>query len=455
MDIEKIIRSGESETVEFKASLAETKQIIETLSAFSNGGGGMVYVGVDDRGSVRGVDIGKSTLENLANEIKRNTDPPLFPSIYIEVLDGKEVICIEVNESPTKPMFAFDKVFKRVGKTNQRITSNEIRKIFSEGLENKWDSQLLPSASLDDIDWEFVTNFYIPRYERRTKTKIRGKPEPLLVTLGCVKDGAPTNGGILLFGKNPQRFFINSYIALARYKTTDVSTERLDYKEFQGNIYHQIDKCDRYIFEHIAMMSKQYPGIVEREDIPEYGLFTIRELITNAVCHRDYRDQSSKIIIKIFSDSIEFFNLGGLPKNITIKNITEQQYSRNPVIARSLAKIGFIEELGEGWDKILDEHGKHPLHPKMPKIGGDGTSMLVTIYSTREKMERPVIGDLNERQRTALEYIKTNGRITNREYQKLNLVGNKTAYKDLSDLVDKGVLIPKGKGRSRRYILRS
>jgi len=84
-------------------------------------------------------------------------------------------------------------------------------------------------------------------------------------------------------------------------------------------------------------MSKLLPYQVQRQDIPEYGLFSIRELITNTVCHRDYENQHTKIIIKIFSNKIEFYNPGGLPENITPRNIAEKQYSRNPVIAKVLA----------------------------------------------------------------------------------------------------------------------
>ena len=98
----------ESETVEFKSSLSELKQIIETLSAFSNGEGGKIFVGVDDEGQIKNVDIGRNTIENLANKIKRNTDPPLYPSIAVEEHDTKKIIVIKIAKSPIKPVFAFD-----------------------------------------------------------------------------------------------------------------------------------------------------------------------------------------------------------------------------------------------------------------------------------------------------------------------------------------------------------
>jgi len=117
----------------------------------------------------------------------------------------------------------------------------------------------------------------------------------LLEALNCIIDDKPTNAGVLLFGKNPQKIFINAYIAIARYKGKEVGIERLDYKEFNGNLFHQIDECDKYIKEHIAIMSRLFPYKVEREDIPEYPLFSIRELVTNAVVHRDYAIIGSRL----------------------------------------------------------------------------------------------------------------------------------------------------------------
>lgn len=446
------IPKQENERIEFKTSLAEWKEIIETISAFSNTHGGSIFIGVSDSGEILGVNLGKKSLEDLADKIKQSTDPKTFPNITILEIGKFEIIKIDIEESDLKPVFAFDKVFKRVGKTNQRVTSHEIRKIFSKDLERLWDAQALKVASKKDIDWKFFKDFFIPRYEERAGSKIAGSPQALLSTLECICGDHPTNAGILLFGKDPQRFFMNGYIALARYKARAVSTERLDYKEFHGNLFQQIDDCDKYIHEHMAMMSKQYPGVVERKDIPEYGLFTIRELITNAVCHRDYRLQGSKVIIKMFEGSIEFYNPGGLSGDITLDNITQQQYSRNPVIAKTLAKIGYIEELGEGWDKLLEEHKKHPLHPKTPKITTDEHSMLVTIFSTKETFERFENATLNERQKKALKYLETHDRLTNADYRAVNPgISDRQTLNDLHDMIKKGLIVRIGEKKGAYY----
>lgn len=458
-----IRKKRESQQIEFKKSLAERKEIIETISAFANSGGGELFIGVEENkdGSISevvGIKISGKEIENLSNEVKQNTDPVIYPSLEVKEVEGKPVLVIGVKESQVKPVFAkINKTpvaFKRVGKINQKIDANELRQILSKGKELLWDSQICDETTLDDIDWRFIGKDSIPLYEEISKKKLIGNPKELLESLGCIRNNKPTNAGILLYGKNPQKFFMNSYIALARYKEKEEGIERLDYKEFEGNLFQQIDNCDRYVKEHIAVMSRLLPYQVQRQDIPEYGLFSIRELITNAVCHRDYENQHTKVIIKMFSDRIEFYNPGGLPGEITPEDITEKQYSRNPITAKVLAKIKYIEELGEGWNKIINEHKKHPLKPELPSIKADKQTVLVTIFSTKEKFEEEKILELSGRQKRIIEYLKKNQKITTSICANILGVSNDTALRELSKLKSRDMIKKKGIGRSVYYILK-
>ncbi|MCD6569055.1 putative DNA binding domain-containing protein, partial [bacterium] len=415
------------------------------ISAFSNTEGGRIFIGISNSGKIIGTHIGKGTVEKLANNISQHTDPEVYPRITTKKIEGKDIIIIEVKESPDHLVLAFGRPFKRVGKSTRRMSKDEYERLILEKHREKlrFDNQFRKGATLKDIDWKFVEERFIPLYEKVSGRDIIGTPRSILESLGCIEKGKPTNAAILLFGKNPQKFFMNAYIAIARYKGRTIGGERLDYKEFRGNIIEQIDNCDKYIKEHITVMSQLLPHKVEREDIPEYGLFSIRELITNALCHRDYKNQHSKVIIKLFDNRIEFYNPGGLPDHITPKNIIREQFSRNPLIAKVLAKIRYIEELGEGWDKIIDEHKNHPLKPKMPKINAESESVLVTLFSTKEKFKGGAL-ELNNRQRKAISYVREKGKITNSEYQSLNKTTKKTATRDLLDLVKREILIKKG-----------
>jgi len=216
MDIEELVERGESQSLEFKESLRLKDEIGETISAFSNSDGGTVIVGVSDGGGVPGMDIGKNTLEELANYIKRNTDPRIFPSVKTVEVGEKNVVIVEVEESAEKPVFFKNHGYKRVGKTNQMISSSELRKLAKESGEKiYWDEQICKEASLEDIDEDKV-RWYLERREEIRKVK---KPEKmdidtLVLNIGAAKKAnseiKPTNAGILFFGKNPQRFVLQS-----------------------------------------------------------------------------------------------------------------------------------------------------------------------------------------------------------------------------------------------------
>lgn len=450
----KLIEKGESEKVEFKESLQLRDEIGEALSAFCNALGGIVLVGVSDSEKIIGVHTGRNTLEELANYIKRNTDPQVYPSVEVVETDLGDVVVVRVNESHDKPVFFKKHAYKRIGKSSHRISSTEMRKLAKE--ENKklsWDEGICESATLDDIDYMFVKDTFMSLYEKLSEKRIESRMMDLLKSMRCISNDKPTNAGILLFGKDPQKFFRNAYIALARYPGKEVYGRKSDYKEFMGNIFQQIDDCKDYLVGHTALMSKLTPGDIRRKDIPEYGIFSVRELITNAVCHRDYMDQGGKIIIKMFDDRIEFYNIGALPEWITPDNIISEQYSRNPVITKVLAKVEYIEELGEGWDKIIKEHKEHPMKPKMPEIKSSGNSTLVSLFSTKEKFE----GEkyiMNRRQGKIMKYIGANGSITTRECSDLLNVSADTALRELSKLMSVDLINQRGTGRGVCYVIK-
>jgi len=171
-EIKELLQKGESETLEFKKSLAERKEILETISAFANSNGGKIFIGIEGEkdGSVKeivGVKIKGKEIESLANEIKQNTDPVIYPSIEVKEIGRKSTLVVKIKKSLIKPVFVkIDGIpiaFKRVGKTNQKIDVNELRRIISEGREFLWDSQVCAEASLEDIDWEFYYSAGIHR----------------------------------------------------------------------------------------------------------------------------------------------------------------------------------------------------------------------------------------------------------------------------------------------------
>jgi len=457
-EIIKLLKEGESETVEFKPSLSQTDKVIESISAFSNANGGTIVIGVSDKGEVLGADIGKRTIEILANRIKQNTDPVIYPSISIENVEGKNIIVIEVRESKSKPVFAFDKVYKRVGKSNQRVSSGEIRKLALEGKKVYWDEEICEDASLEDIDEDKV-RWYLERREeiRKVKKPEKMDMETLLLNIGAAKkvnsEIKPTNAGILFFGENPQRFVLQSQLRLARFAGKELTRDFLDRLDCSGTLWEMVEGSEDFVRKNIRLFGFRTEYSFQRIDRLEYPIKAIRESIINALIHRNYFEPADTRVA-IFDDRIEIISPGTFPEGVTPEE--PRHVPVNPVLCQLMYDVGFIEKYGSGI-YMINELCKEWGIPKPEYELSEVETKVIFRSGGKAIVIREIekLGvELNERQRKALRYVLEKGFITNRLYQELNDVGKKTAYLELSGLVEKGLLLSAGKGRSVRYVAR-
>lgn len=441
----------ESETIEVKSSLLELKKILEALSAFSNSKGGKVLVGIDDSGLIKGVDIGKNTMENLANDIKRSTDPPLFPSLTVEELEKKKIISIEVKESPIKPVFALDRAFKRVGKTNQRLTSSDIRELSRIGVGYCYTAQDMNNATLDDVSDESIRRFVETSKERRGWTIEYSDKWDFLVKMGLASRRTLTIAAMLLFGKDPQQHIIQSEARCGRFK----GTEPLEFEDFDvigGDIMGQVDGLMKSVKRNLKL-GVRIGDRPERIESWEYPLSAIREGIVNAVCHRDY-GESSNVQVRIFDDRLEIWSPGKLPPGITVDKLKGEHESvpPNPLIAKPFFLAGLIENWGTGTNRIVQDCARAGL-PE-PEFKETGTSFVITFGKDTLSDEYLRGLGLNERQIKAAMYVKARGKLTNKEYQDEFAVSKATATRDLTRLVEASVFEIKGIGkRDIHYVL--
>jgi ATP-dependent DNA helicase RecG len=201
---------------------------------------------------------------------------------------------------------------------------------------------------------------------------------------------------------------------------------------------------------------------LERQDVLEYPEYAVREALVNAVCHRDYRTRGRRIEIRKFSDRMEIVSPGGLAGYITLDNIIEEHFSRNPRLVQGLFQWGYIEELGLGIDRMIEDMTAYG-HPP-PKFTATTHSFSVVLSNHRERrghfsITQPIMTPdgltVNERQARALQYIRDHGRVTNRDYQNLCPdVTAETLRTDLVDLVEKGILMRIGEKKGTYYILK-
>ncbi len=446
-ELKKMIESHETENVELKPSLSQINEIVENISAFSNAGGAIILVGVSNSGKILGVDVGKDTIERLANKIVSNTEPKIYPKISVEEMGGKKVIVVDVPKSE-EIVLAFGRPFKRVGKSTARMGREEYERRILERKKIYWDSQIC-DATMEDIDGEKVRWFLRKaKYERRLNIEPETPVAEALERLKLIKNGELTNAAVLLFGKNPQRFFLQAETRCARFKGTE-PLEFIDMKVFGGNIFDQRDIAVEFVKEHIKLHAKIVG--TEREEIWEYPIEAVREGITNALCHRDC-EIASNVQIRIFDDRIEIWNPGALIEGLTVEKLKGKHESvlRNPLIGKCFFLVKFIEQWGTGTNRIIKETVNHGL-PE-PAFEDTKTSFIITFR--KYKITDEVLADLNERQKKAIEFLRVHGKITNKKYIQLNPdITDRTALNDLNGMIKKGIIKASGEKKYRYYIL--
>jgi len=459
MNLKEFIKRTESEILEFKKSAGEWKEIIETISAFSNTRGGKIVIGVSKSGKLFGTDIGKDTIEHLTNKISQNTDPKVHPSIASEKMEGKSIIVIEVKESIDHLVLAFGRPFKRVGKSTVRMSKDEYERFILEKHKEKleFDVQIATEAIISDIDKQRLKWFLRKaKEERNYDIDLETSIKEALDRLNLIQDVKLTNTAILLFGKNPQKFFPQVKIRAGRLKGTE-GLDFIDMKVFEGTIPQLRENAMKFIMEHI------HHGVFfdanRRYDKWEYPLRAVEEVLNNALAHRDYFS-NAEVQLSIYDDRIEVWNPGELPKPLTPEDLKRKHKSipRNKLLADKLFLIKFIEQWGKGTNRIIDEMKQNNLpEPIFQNLsGGFEVTLIGPGQSFVEKIEKEKYHrlEINKRQQVAIEYVKSKGSMTRSEYMKINNISHKTAHLELKELVEKKLFIQVGKARATKYLLK-
>ena len=379
-----------------------------------------------------------------------NTEPKIYPEISTLKTGDKNLILISVKPSPQKPHTANGRPFKRVGKNTKAMSQGEYESLLLEKNKDKmqFDAFECKGAKLVDIDQVKVKWFLRKaKAERNFDIEPETPVKEALVRLGLIKNGKITNAAILLFGKNPQKIFLQAETRCARFKGIE-PLEFIDMKVFGRNILDQRDDVVEFIKEHIKLHAKIVE--MERAEKWEYPIEAIREAVTNALCHRDYQI-SSNVQVRIFDDRIEVWGCGPLPKPLTIDDLKKKHDSvlRNPLIGRNFFLIKFIEQWGTGTNRIIEECLKHGLpEPLFEEI----TENLVITFR-KYKISEEEMQKLNERQKKAMEYLKIHKKITRSEYVKLTNSAERTAFRDIEELYKSKIITRKGTGKQTYYEL--
>lgn len=435
----------ENQNIEWKESWRD--EYLKWICGFANARGGKIIIGKNDNGEIVGVAKAKRLMEDIPNKIQ--TQLGIICDVDLKNEDGKDFI--EIDVKPYDVLISYQgKYYYRSGSTKQELKGNVLNNLLLKKAGKTWDDVIEPRANLKDIDHSAIEAL------KKGATASKRLPfiaeekniEQILDNLLLLEDGNLKRSAVLLFGKNPCRFFINAFVKIGRFGQTD---DDLRFQEvIEGNAFQLADKVLEVLDRKFFVSPISYKGL-QRVESWEYPYEAIREVILNAIVHRDY--MGAPIQISVYDDKLIVWNEGSLPDDLTIEDLKRKHSSRphNPILASAFFKGGLIEAWGRGTIKIINECKNAGL-PE-PLIENDSGGISVTLF---KNISKKIIdfgpGELNTRQLKALEFLREKGKIRNADYQILNNVSKRTASRELKEMVDKEVIELSGIGAGANYI---
>ena len=442
----------ESQIVEFKESWRD--ESLKTVCAFANTDGGTLYIGVNNHGEVVGVENVKKLMEDLPNKVM-NT---FVIVVNIETVEenGTQFIKMSIPKSQIALSY-HGKFYARSGSTTQELKGSALQKLLLKANNLSWDEIGVDNATFDDIDEETVARFVVRATEyNRLPMGINSKNiKQLFQNLKLLtREGELTRAAILLFGKEPTRFFSYATFKIGRFRGTD-PTDLIIQDKVEGNLFTMFEQVIDFLKSKYLLSPISYQGMqrVETLEIPDRA---IREAILNAVIHKDYTSPSA-ISLRVYDPTISIWNDGEL-ENLTIEDLSKEHdsYQRNPLIADIFYRAGDIEAWGRGTLTIIEQTVKSGLPKPTFQSRQGGLEVIFQRNPMRLSDNGEIIqsSQISERQQKAIEYIRQRGTISNKIYQEINNVSKPTATRDLQNLVSLKMIEMTGTaGENIKYVL--
>lgn len=442
---------------------APLAQFAATLVGMANSVGGSIFLGIAPRsGHVLGVKDVEVAIDRIFQAAMLADPPLLLPLPKVFSLGQETIVQVLVPQGMPHVYNLEGRFLWREGRENNPIPPRQLRLLLIERGEVQFEARLPAESSLQEVDLDQVTD-----YVRAYQTAIHpANPDQLpswqelLLQRGCLRQVAgelqPTYAMELLFGLHPQRWLPSASILAARFSGVAFA-DRFIKTEIGGSLPDQLRQAETFIRTNLQRVVRLI-GLTRQETL-EYPFEAVRELLVNAVAHRDYNVQGDNIHLNIFADRLEVISPGGLPGPVNLDNLLEARFSRNPVIVQVLSDLGFVERLGYGLDRVVTLMRQNGLQsPRFEEVAG---TFKVTLFNepTGEEafpdMARFREMDLNPRQEMALNHLVGHRRISNSDLQALCPdVHPESLRRDLADLVSRGVLIKIGDKRATYYILK-
>ena len=398
--LEYLCFTPESQYLERKSARKKPRELLKTLIGFANADGGVLVIGVEDDGRITGFNHSKAhSIESFQQIDRELVSTPIMKRFDIipvtnEAGESDNILIICVDPSVNRVIVApNDVVYLRQGDETIELSYERRRMLEYDRGQRYVEDELVLDATLEDIDEDLITEF-----QQHLGTEVSLSTVEVLKARNLYRDEYITKAGILLFGKDPSRFLPQARLKFVRFGGTEMGLGQ-DFNviksiEFNKALPRVITESREFIKTQLRdFQTLQDDGIFTT--VPEYPEFAWFEGIVNAVTHRDYSVHGDHIRVLMYDDHLSIESPGKLPNIVTIENIREERFSRNPRIARILSEFGWVREMNEGVKRIYSEMAQYYLHD--PVYTDPGNKVVLTLENsilTRQTRQENLLGTI-------------------------------------------------------------
>jgi len=438
----------ESSTVEFKRDLPKNDQIIKTIIGFCNSSGGKLVIGVENDGTIIGIDEKKAiqTMEWLEKSIYEASTPPIIPKVLSQRIGDKVILIVEVSSGMNKPYYRYSEglekgTYVRIGKSTIRATYAMIEELKWQSRGLSYDAMPVYQAKEEDLDEKKILEFL---KKRRIKTELTISREVLKRYKLIYEEHLkifPTVGGMLLFGKNVDYWFSEAMIICSHFSGNS-GRDAIANRDVKGTLFEQFNGAYEFI---LSRLNRSFiirgPKREEQLEIPEIA---IREILINAIVHRNYHIQAPTKIA-IFENRIEIFSPGSFPTPFPSLRLGLTDV-RNMVICNIFREAQYMEKLGSGFLTVFESYEKKRLsEPQI--INGEN---FVNCILPRQSFGSQDVSDLKQH---ILNMFLTANALSVSDIINTLHIPRSTASRYLTELVQDKKLIKTGLQKGTRYSL--
>lgn len=380
-DVLDIIQSGENFYIEFKEEKVKAKDLGEEIVAFANSEGGTILIGVSDDGNITGI-TDKKIEETIMNICRNNVVPNIIPSFEYAIINDKKIVILGIPKGLSKPYSTVDnKYYIRVGTTKRIASREELLRLFEGNGSLHFDISPVINTSIKDLNLDVIRDYYLKYNAFDLYDEEKEQVERLLINADILKElngeKVCSVGGLLIFGKMPQRYLPQNGITFAHFNGSEISDELIDKKVIEGRIQDIAENTLTIIKNNILA-----PSVIKnlkRVEVEEYPKIVLREALVNSLVHRNYSIYGSKIRIFMFNDRIEFRSPGRLPNTVTTEKMkVGVSFARNPFLVKYMENMRYIDQLGRGIPMIIKKMKSiTDIEPKLEEVGEE---FILTIY---------------------------------------------------------------------------